>query len=129
MIYQLEYSPCAMEDLMRIRSEVWQACRDSETTLHYLDDLMDTAEKTILFPKSASPLYFENRFTGYYRVPYKAYLIFYRLDGSRVLIERILHSGTDYLKRSRSFDYSFSGRVIPPDARCRGDKSGPDDHS
>lgn len=82
----------------RIRSEVWQACRDSETTLHYLDDLMDTAEKTILFPKSASPLYFENRFTGYYRVPYKAYLIFYRLDGARVLIERILHSGTDYLK-------------------------------
>ena len=96
--YIVEYSPLAWQDLLRVRNEVFSACRDKETTDRYMDDLMDAVETMTAFPKTGSPLYYDNLFTSYYRIAFKAYLIFYRLAGNRLLVERVLYGKTDYLR-------------------------------
>ena len=99
MRYQVEYSPLALQDLLRVRSEVYAASGSREITQRYLDELMDAAEAMADYPESGSPLYYENSFTSYYRITYKVYLIFYRLEGNRMLVERVLYGKTDYLNR------------------------------
>ncbi|MBQ7145984.1 MAG: type II toxin-antitoxin system RelE/ParE family toxin [Lachnospiraceae bacterium] len=98
MAYTVAYSPLALQDLLRVRDEVFSACRDKETTDRYMNDLMDAVEAVADFPEIGSPLYYENLFTSYYRISFKAYLIFYRLEEKRLLVERVLYGKTDYLR-------------------------------
>ena len=45
-----------------------------------------------------SPLYYENGFTGYYFVVFKAYIAFYRIENNVILVDRVLFGGSDYMK-------------------------------
>lgn len=98
MKYQVEYSQVAIRDLDRIWDEVFEASRDYDITQTYLDDLMDKVEAKADYPKSGSPLYYEDLFTGYYFVVFKAYLAFYRIEGNRMLIDRVLFAASDYIR-------------------------------
>jgi len=98
MKYEIAYSPKAIEDLERVWSEVLKASGDYQTTEEYIDALMDKVEQKEEFPKSGSPLYYEDLFTGYYYVFYKAYKVFYRVEKDRLLIDRVLYSKSDYLR-------------------------------
>ena len=68
MKYSVEYSKAAVRDLDRVWSEVFRASRSYDITERYLNDLMDIVESKSEYPLSGAPLYYEDRFTGYYFV-------------------------------------------------------------
>ncbi|WP_274941365.1 type II toxin-antitoxin system RelE/ParE family toxin [Chordicoccus furentiruminis] len=98
MKYQVEYSATAIRDLDRIWNEVFEASKDYDTTQKYLDDLMDKVEAKSDCPKSGTPLYYEDLFTGYYFVVFKAYMAFYRVEEDRMLVDRVLFAASDYMR-------------------------------
>lgn len=59
---------------------------------------MDTVEAKADYPKSGAPLYYEDSFTGYYFVAFKAYLAFYRIEDDQLLVDRVLFAASDYLR-------------------------------
>jgi len=59
MSYKIEYSPTAIRDLDRVWAEVYEASQSEETTINYVDGLMDQVSAKRDFPKSGSPLYYE----------------------------------------------------------------------
>ena len=93
MKYKVKYSKIAIRDLDRIWSEVFEASKNQNITIKYIDDLMEKIES-----KSGSPLYYENRFTGYYYVGFKAYIAFYRIEKDSILVDRVLLGKSDYMK-------------------------------
>lgn len=103
MKYRIEFSKAAIRDLDRIWAEVFEASRSNDTTGRYITDLLDYTEKRSAFPKAGSPLYYENSFTGYYYIIFKAYLIFYRLEDEKMLIDRVLFGKSDYFRVLKLF--------------------------
>ena len=98
MKYTVQYSKAAIRDLDRVRAEVFEASRDYDTTDQYMDGLLDKVEAKADFPGSGIPLYYEDRFTGYYFVVFKEYLAFYRIEKNTMLVDRILFSRSDYMR-------------------------------
>ena len=94
----VRYSTAALRDLDRIWNEVLEASRSQDLTEQYLNDLLDKVEAKSLFPQSGTPLYYENDFTGYHYVVFKAYIAFYRVEGEDVFVDRILYGKSDYLR-------------------------------
>ena len=93
------YSPRAEADLFRIQDEVLAASGDREVTERYLTELMDRVEAKAQYPRSGTPLYWLDRFTGYYYVVFKAYIAFYYVVEDGIRIERVLHAKSDYVRR------------------------------
>ena len=98
MKYRIQYSKVAIRDLERVRLEVLNASASNDITDKYINDLLDAIEAKADFPESGKPLYYENDFTGYYFVIFKAYLVFYRVEQTSMMVDRVLFSGSDYLK-------------------------------
>lgn len=98
MKYSIQYSKTAIRDLDRVWNEVFEASKDYDTTQKYLNDLMDKVDAKKDYPESGAPLYYEDLFTGYYFVVFKAYIIFYRIEKSEILVDRVLFGASDYIK-------------------------------
>ena len=98
MKYKVRYSRQAIRDLDRVWAEVYEASKSAETAEQYVTDLLDRVEDKADFPKSGSPLYYQDSFTGYYFVVFKAYLAFYRLENDVLLIDRVLFGRSDYMR-------------------------------
>ena len=88
----------AIRDLDRVWAEVFEASKDYDITTRYIDDLMDKLEAKADYPKSGAPLYYQDSFTGYYFVVFKAYLAFYRLENEVMLVDRVLFGRSDYMR-------------------------------
>ena len=99
MSYKIEYSPIAIRDLERVWLEVYNASQNLNITTQYIDSLMDKVESKADFPKSGAPLYYENTFTGYYFIVFKAYLIFYRVENTILYVDRVLYKKSDYIRK------------------------------
>ena len=99
MKYPIMYSPAAVRDLGRTWSEVSDASKSIDIADRYVEELMEAVKKKEEFPASGSPLYYEDLFTGYYYVVFKANIAFYRIDGGRVLVDRVLYSKSEYLRK------------------------------
>ena len=98
MKYTVKYSNVAIQDMERVWAEVFNASKDIDTTEKYIDDLMDTIDAKSDYPKSGIPLYYQNSFTGYYYVIFKAYLAFYRIEDNLMLVDRVLFGKSDYIQ-------------------------------
>jgi plasmid stabilization system protein ParE len=98
MKYKVKYSKSAIRDLDRVWSEIFEASKNQNITIKYIDDLMNKIEEKADYPKSGSPLYYENGFTGYYYVVFKAYLAFYRIENNSILVDRVLLGKSDYMR-------------------------------
>lgn len=98
MSYQIQYSPTAIRDLDRVWAEVCEASKEPEIASRYVSDLMDRVAEKRDFPKSASPLYYEGSFTGYYFVVFKAYMAFYRIQDDQILVDRVVFGRSDYMR-------------------------------
>lgn len=98
MKYKVKYSKSAIRDLDRIWTEIFEASKNQNITIKYIYDLMAKIESKADFPKSGSPLYYENRFTGYYYVVFKAYIAFYRIEKDSILVDRVLLGKSDYMR-------------------------------
>ena len=98
MKHKIEYSKIAVRDLDRIWTEVFEVSENYDTTLKYINDLMDKIEAKADYPGSGSPLYYENSFTGYYFVVFKAYIAFYHIENDKMFIDRILFGKSDYMR-------------------------------
>ena len=100
---RVEYSRVAIRDLKRIWDEVYEVSKDHDTTERYIDDLLDAIENKTDYPESGSPLYYEDSFTGYFFVVFKAYMAFYRVENNRILVDRILLGKSDYMRCLRLY--------------------------
>ena len=98
MKYKVAYSKAAVRDLDRVWAEVYNASKSYEVTTRYMDGLMVAVEEKADYPKSGVPLYYEDIFTGYYFVTFKAYMAFYRLEGRSMFVDRVLFGKNDYLR-------------------------------
>jgi len=98
MMFKLEYSPAAVRDLDRVWEEVYSASQNAQTASRYINELLDEIATKQEFPKSAAPLYYQNIFTGYYYVVFKAYIAFYRVEDEHMRVDRILHGHSDYMR-------------------------------
>ena len=98
MSYRVEYSQAAIRDLDRVWNEVYEASKEADIATRYVDGLMDCVAEKRAFPKSGAPLYYENGFTGYYYVVFKAYMAFYRIVEERILVDRVVFGRSDYMR-------------------------------
>ena len=98
MSYRIEYSPAALRDMDRVWDEVYEALKEVEVATRYIDELMDQIEEKREFLKSGTPLYYDERFTGYYFVVFKAYIAFYQVKEDRMLVDRVLYGKSDYMR-------------------------------
>ena len=98
MSYRIEYYQAAIRDLDRVWNEVYEASKEADIATRYVDGLMDCVAEKRAFPKSGAPLYYENGFTGYYYVVFKAYMAFYRIVEERILVDRVVFGRSDYMR-------------------------------
>ena len=98
MKYNIQYSKAAIRDLDRVWAEVFEASKSFDVTEKYIDDLVNKVEEKSDYPESGAPLYYEDSFTGYRFVVYKAYMPFYRIDGNVMFIDRVLFGRSDYMR-------------------------------
>ena len=98
MMHTIEYSPDAIRDLDRVWDEVFEASKSVEISTRYVNDLLDEVAKRKEFPESASRLYYNDMFTGYYYVVFKAYIAFYFIENDRVRVMRVLFGRSDYMR-------------------------------
>lgn len=99
MKYTIEYAPEAIRDLDRVWDEVFEASKSAEISTGYVNDLLDEVAKRREFPESAPRLYYNEMFTGYYFVVFKAYIAFYFIENDRVRVTRVLFGRSDYLRQ------------------------------
>lgn len=104
MSYLTQYSPLFLRDLERIWAEVFSVSQNLITTNQYINDLMDKIEKYKDYPKSASRLYYEDAWTGYYFITFKAYIIFYHIENNTVFVDRALYGKSDYIQKLNLFN-------------------------
>lgn len=97
MTYDIDYSPEGIRDMDMIFDDVFMVSRNLDVTRRYLDDLQDKIESMMNHPKTGTPLYYEELFTGYYSVRFKEYLAFYRIDGNKMYVDRVLQRKRDYM--------------------------------
>ena len=97
--YEVVYSQQAIRDLDDVWEQVAMASKDHDITEKYLDDLLDAIEAMATHPKTGIPLYYGETFTGYYHVNFKEYMAFYRIEDSKMLVDRILYAKMDYIRR------------------------------
>ena len=95
---KIEYSPIAIRDLDRVWAEVFEASASTELAPKYIDDLMEQLASKRDCPNSGSPLYYEGMFTGFYFVVFKSYLAFYKVEGDRMLVSRVVYGKSDYMR-------------------------------
>lgn len=98
MKHNVQYSKAAIRDLDRIWTEVFEASKSYDITEKYMNDLMDKIDAKADYPQSGSPLYYQDSFTSYYYVTFKAYLAFYHLEDTMMLIDRVLFGRSDYIR-------------------------------
>lgn len=98
MKYKVKYSKSAIRDLDRIWAEVYEASKSYDITIQYIDDLMNKVDAKADYPRSGTPLYYENSFTGYYFVVFKAYMAFYRLEDNVMYVDRVLYGKSNYIR-------------------------------
>ena len=81
-----------------IWEDVFSVSFDCDTASRYVNGLLDKMADKSNFPKSGTPLYRDNGFTGYYFVCFKSYMAFYRLEGAFILVDRVLYGKSDYVQ-------------------------------
>lgn len=98
-MYTVKYSPKALEDLDTVWEGVFAASKSYDITKKYLNDILDMVDTKADFPFSGSPLIFNDMFTGYYYLVYKKYMVFYRIEGTFICVDRVLMSKSDYTSK------------------------------
>ena len=92
----IEYTPAARQDIQRILMDVYAVSRDEDTTRNYVNAMIAKVEAKAALPRSGIPFYWEDHFTGFYYVVYKAYLGFYTPVPDGIRVERFLSAKSDY---------------------------------
>jgi len=94
----VKYSKIAIRDLDRVWTEVYDASRNFEVTQQYMEDILDKIEEKAEYAESGAPLYYEDSFTGYYFIVFKAYIAFYRIEDKNMIVDRVLLGKSDYMR-------------------------------
>lgn len=97
--YEVVYSQEAIRDLDDVWEQVAMASKNQDITEKYLDELQDAIEAMATHPKTGIPLYYADIFTGYYHINFKEYMSFYRIEESKMFVDRILYAKMDYIRR------------------------------
>lgn len=97
-MYGIIYSPEFDLDIDQIWEDVFEVSKRQDTADRYIYDFIVKIKKKQEFPLSGSPVYYEDHFTGYYYVHFKAYNAFYIVEGEYIRLVRALSSRSDYMR-------------------------------
>ena len=96
---KLHYSPKAICDLDEIWAYIFEDLQNPSAAQNTVDNILDTIEKLREFSKMGPPLSSVTEIESDYRFLICGnYLVFYRVKGAEVCIDRILYGRRDYLR-------------------------------
>ena len=96
---RLHYSPEAAQDLENIRDYVMLEFSNPEAALRIVDQIMNAADNLVSFPKLGATLASITGIASPYRfIVAGKYMVFYRVEGEDVYIDRILYGKRDYFR-------------------------------
>ena len=103
---RLDWSDQALFDLDIMYQEVFEACKDFDTTDNYYDGMVTAVEAKLPFPRSGAKLFIGDIWTREYFVVYKEYAAFYCVEGEVMKVLRVEMTRQDHVKRFiRGRDY------------------------
>ena len=95
----IRYSKEALRDLDDIWDHITQELQNPSAAKRVVDRIMDAVDQLRMFPLMGSPLSAVAVESGDYRFLVSGhYMIFYRLHGSDVYVDRVLYGRRDYLR-------------------------------
>lgn len=97
-MYKIRYTPDFDLDFESIKEEIRQVSCSDTIADKYMKDFILKIKKKQQFPESGIPLFYEDFFTGYYYVHFKAYNAFYVIKGEYIELVRALSSKSDYMR-------------------------------
>ncbi len=98
-MFQVEISPQAAEDLLEIKSYIENELQNPIAARNTVKKIVETYEDLENYPEIGIPVERYVSFsTDYKFVLAKNYSIFYRIDGDKVKVIRILYSRRDFLR-------------------------------
>lgn len=101
MIYKIQYTETAKQDLADIVLDIYAVSKDVDTAIRFVEELKASASRLDTFPFSAKPLDDTKLIHLNLRhVIAHDYLLFYKFDAdaNTIYIESILNGKTDYIK-------------------------------
>jgi toxin ParE1/3/4 len=98
-MYKLYYSQEAQNDLDEIGEYINDELQNSLAVQKTVTNILDTIEKLQKFPQIGAPLSLITGIEDNYRhLVCGNYIVFYRVENTDVLVDRILNSKRDYLR-------------------------------
>lgn len=95
----IHYSKESRRDLDDIWSYIAQELQNSSAAKRMVDSILDAVDQLEVFPLMGTPLSTATGENRDYRFLVKGnYLIFYRVQGADVYIDRVLYGRRDYLR-------------------------------
>ena len=88
----------ARRDLRSTQDYITEEQESPQTTLKVIEKILDKIENLLSFPDTGTLLSPKVNFPTNYRYARAAgYLIFYRHENNRILVDRIIHGKRDYI--------------------------------
>jgi len=85
----VRYSPTARRDLAGVHTFVWTESKSRQVADRFISRLLDAGDKLALLP-SRYPVYSHRR--GTRMMPFKNYIIFYKVVGDEVHVQHVRHA-------------------------------------
>lgn len=96
---KLHYSDEALEDLADISLYINNQLQNPIAAANTVEGIFRTVRRLKNFPNAGAIVYFSNGSdSGYRFIMYKSYMIFYRVNGTDVFVDRIVYGRRDYMK-------------------------------
>lgn len=99
MVYELHFSVQSLRDLEEVWDYIATEHQNISAAARIVNSIMDGAEQLVGFPEMGTPLSSVASVESDYRFLVKGnYLIFYRVQGDGVYVDRVLYGRRDYLR-------------------------------
>ena len=96
---ELDYTPKAKEDLKNVKASILDSCGSEKTAVKVLKDITGTIRNLMVFPYMGTELVKATGILTDYRSLFcRQNYVFYRIEGNRILVIRILNEKQDYMR-------------------------------
>ena len=99
MKFSLKFSPEALRDLDKIYNYISNTLNSPVAADHTVNKILGKTDFLAENPEIGTQLFFENDlYSGYRYMVSDNYLVFYRISGDSVYVDRVIYGKRDYMK-------------------------------
>lgn len=99
MKFSLKFSPEALRDLDKIYDYISNTLNSPVAADHTVNKILGKTDFLAENPEIGTQLFFENDlYSGYRYMVSDNYLVFYRISGDSVYVDRVIYGKRDYMK-------------------------------